>query len=189
MSLWKKLFGKKDGQPEPDPLHDLTLSNLKVGYLLDYDLKTWEVKSHNRYDFDGTRSDEWELDSGDDGCYLGREVDDEVEWSISRKINISDLGQKDGKFLAVPDHIRQHEDPPEEMEYQGIRYRLEESGAGHYYPDDRVAGDEMIYWDYSDADEDNILTIEQWGENEFDAAVGKWVKEYEFSNILPREQS
>ena len=68
MSLWNKLFGKKDAQPETDPLHDLTLAHLKVGYLLDYDLKTWEVKSHNRYDFDGTRSDEWELDAGDDGC-------------------------------------------------------------------------------------------------------------------------
>ena len=183
MSLWNKLFGQQDEPPETDPLHDLTLSKLKVGYLLDYDLKTWEVKSHNRYDFDGTRSDEWELDAGDDGCYLGREVDDEVEWSISRKIKISDLG------LAVRDHIKQHNDPPEEIEYQGIRYRLEESGAGHYYRDDRVAGDEMIYWDYTDADEDKILTIEQWGEDEFDAAVGKWVKEYEFSNILPREKA
>ena len=33
MSLWQKLFGKKDEQAALDPLSDLTLSNLKVGYL------------------------------------------------------------------------------------------------------------------------------------------------------------
>ena len=32
------------------------------------------------------------------------------------------------------------------------------------------------------------LTIEQWDEDEFEASVGKYVNEYEFSYILPREQ-
>ena len=68
-------------------------------------------------------------------------------------------------------------------------FRLVESGAGYYHPNGRVAGDEMIYWDYTDASEDNTLTIEQWDEDEFEASVGQYVNEYEFSHILPREQS
>ena len=181
MSLWQKLFGKKDERADLDPLSDLTLSNLKVGYLVDYDLKTWQVKSQSGYTFDDTKTQEWELDAGDDSFFLEREEDDGVEWNISRKIDFPTLGQ------SVREHIRQHDDPPEEIEYQGIHFRLVESGAGYYHPNGRVAGDEMIYWDYSDASEDNTLTIEQWGEDEFEAAVGKYVNEYEFSHILPRE--
>ena len=60
MSLWQKLFGKKDEQADLDPLSDLTLSNLKVGYLVDYDLKTWQVKSQSGYTFDDTKTQEWE---------------------------------------------------------------------------------------------------------------------------------
>ena len=181
MSLWQKLFGKKDEQADLDPLSDLTLSNLKVGYLVDYDLKTWQVKSQSGYTFDDTKTQEWELDAGDDSFFLEREEDDGVEWNISRKIDFPTLGQ------SVREHIRQHDDPPEENRISGIRFRLVESGAGYYHPNGRVAGDEMIYWDYSDASEDNTLTIEQWGEDEFEAAVGKYVNEYEFSHILPRE--
>ena len=87
MALWKKLFGKKDEQADLDPLSDLTLSNLKVGYLVDYDLKTWQVKSQNSYTFDDTKTQEWELDAGDDSFFLEREEDDGVEWNISRKID------------------------------------------------------------------------------------------------------
>jgi hypothetical protein len=46
----------------------------------------------------------------------------------------------------------------------------------------------MIYWDYADASGEKLLAIEQWGEDEFEAAVGRSVQEYEFTNILPREQ-
>ena len=106
MSLWQKLFGKKDEQAALDPLRDLTLSNLKVGYLVDYDLKTWEVKSQSSYALADTESQEWELDAGDDSCFLEREEDDAVEWNISRKIDFSALGQ------GVRTHVRQHDDPP-----------------------------------------------------------------------------
>ena len=46
-------FGKKKKKEEElDPLQDLVLSKLKVGYLLDYDMKTWEVTEYNKYDWD-----------------------------------------------------------------------------------------------------------------------------------------
>ena len=89
-----------DKEPELDPL-DLSLADLKKGYLVDYDLKTWQVTSHNTYDFDGERAEEWELFSGDDRCYLQGEKDDEYAWSISRKIAFSALGP-DGQRPSAP---------------------------------------------------------------------------------------
>lgn len=176
LRTWLKgLFA--DTEPEVGPL-TLSLADLKKGYLVDYDLKTWQVNSHNRYDFDGDQAQEWELFSGDDRCYLSVERDDEDEWAISRKIAFSALGP------AVKDHLLQHDDPPQTIVYDGTRYRLEESGAGHFFPDGRLAGDEMIYWDYTDETGEQLLTIEQWDEDEFEASVGKTVNEYEFRNIL-----
>jgi hypothetical protein len=181
VSFWDWLKGLFDEQKqELDPL-DLSLADLKKGYLVDYDLKTWQVKSHNKYDFDGDRADEWELYSGDDRVYLEGEKDDEYEWSINRKIEFSALGKD------VGDHLLQHDDPLQEIMHDGTRYTLEESGAGYFFPDGRVAGDEMIYWDYEDETGEKLLTIEQWGETEFEASVGQTVKEYEFRNILPKQ--
>ena len=51
-----------------------------------------------------------------------------------------------------------------------------------------MAGDELIYWDYTDETGEKLLTIEQWGETEFEAAVGKTVQAYEFRNILPQHE-
>jgi hypothetical protein len=181
VKLWERLFGKKSKE-EIDPLHDLTLSALKVGYMLDYDLKTWEVRSYHTYNFDGDLVEEWELDSGDDQCYLERAKDDKVEWAMTRKLPFSDLGE------GIPEHIRQHEDPPKEVIYQDTRFSLEEGGAGYYYRDAKGTGEEMIYWDYIDASGERSLSIEQWGEDEFEASVGHSVQEYQFTNILPREK-
>ncbi len=44
---------------------------------------------------------------------------------------------------------------------------------------------ELLCWDYYDLSEEKTLTIEQWGEEKFEAAVGIYVEEYQFTNILP----
>ena len=43
----KDIFRQKKESPEIDPIRDLVLSKLKVGYFVDYDLKTWEVTAYN----------------------------------------------------------------------------------------------------------------------------------------------
>ena len=43
----------------------------------------------------------------------------------------------------------------------------------------------FVAWDFED--EEQFLTIEQWGETKFDIQVGFKVEEYQFTNILPGE--
>ena len=43
----------------------------------------------------------------------------------------------------------------------------------------------MLRWSYEDEEGEVYLGIEQWGEWDFDATVGKPVEEYQFTNILP----
>tara|TARA_Y100000031_G_scaffold115179_1_gene127487 strand:+ start:267 stop:806 length:540 start_codon:yes stop_codon:yes gene_type:complete len=178
--IWNKIFGKKK-EEEIDPLKDLVLSNLKAGYLVDYDMKTWTVTAHNKCEWgEGDYSDEWELQSGDEVFYLERGKDDEVEWTLTKKIPISEVGKE------IPDYVNKHEDTPKEITYQGKKYHLEDCSGGRFYKDRKDFYDEFLSWDYEDESEEYILTIEQWSETSFEAALGKYVEEYQFTNILPK---
>ena len=83
---------KAELQKEEFRIEDLVLSKLKVGFLVDYDLKTYRVSACNKYQWnEGGVSDEWELTSGSETSFLERsEEDGEVEWSLSRKLPISE---------------------------------------------------------------------------------------------------
>ncbi len=178
--VWNKIFKKKK-EEEIDPLKDLVLSKLKVGYLVDYDMKSWEVAAHNKCEWgEGDFTDEWELHSGDEIVYLEREEDDEVEWTLTKKVSVSDLGK------GIPSHIKQHENPPEEIDYQGIKYQLDDCYGGRFHKDGKDSYDEFLCWDYEDNAEENVLTVEQWSETSFEASCGIYVEEYQFTNILPK---
>ncbi|MDM8538962.1 DUF4178 domain-containing protein [Desulfobacterales bacterium HSG17] len=183
---WKDLFGfgKKEDNTEVDNITNLTLSSLKPGYMLDYDLKTWEVLAQHHYDWgDGEISYEWQLKSHDETIYLGKEADDEVEWIVSKPVSIARIGNK------VRKHIEEHEDPPDEIVFESTTYYLDESGGGHFYKNGKSPGQAFISWDYEDDSGEKYLSIEQWGEDEFEASTGESVEEYQFTNILPGQAS
>lgn len=176
-------FFSKDKKKDegPDPLHELTLSNLKVGYFLDYDMKTYEVTAYNTYDWgEGDITEEWQLKCGDEVLYLEKEEDDEVYWSLSKKLAIGKLGS------GILDQIKEEGDPPDEIVFSGKTFYLEESGAGHFLKDGKGVGVPMLSWGFEDDDGEVYLGIEQWGEDDFEASEGKPVYEYQFTNILPR---
>ena len=173
------LFKKKDKEAEVDPLRDLTLSDLKPGFVFDYDLKTWQVTAQHVYDYDGDRVDEWEISCADEVLYLDREDDDELEWTLSKKIRLNDI---DGDLRS---HLKEHEDPPETISYNGIEYSAESSDVGHFYENCGDEGQEFIVWDYLDSAEKRTLSIEQGGDDELEASAGNIVEEFQFSDILP----
>ncbi len=174
-------FGKKK-QEEIPSLTDLKLSDLDVRYMVDYDMKTWEVTARHYYDWGaGDLSYEWQLKSHDDTLYLEKSTDDEDEWSISRKIPMGRLGAN------IPRHIVENEDPPDEITYEGVLYYLEEWAGGDFYKESQGPAHKMLAWDYEDDTGEKYLSIEQWGEEDFEASAGQPVEEYEFTNILPRE--
>ena len=171
-------FKKKDDD-ELDPLADLTLTKLKPGYILDYDLKTWKVDAHHTYDYEGDRVDGWVLTCADGTVYLEREEDDEPTWNLSRKVSLSEL---DADIRA---HMADNDDPPEEIVHDGITYYGDSDSVGKFYENGEGPGQDFLVWDYLDDSEKRTLCIEQWGDSEYEASVGEVVEEYQFSNILP----
>ena len=178
--VFRKLFsgGSREKELEIDPLADLVLAKLKVGYLVDYDMQTWRVTAYSRYDFDGYEVEEWELEAGREKRYLELEHEEDG-WSLTRKIPIGAVAGD------VRREIQEHEDPPATVTFEGTEYYLEESLAGYMYENGDGEGQPLIRWEYLDSEESGFLSIEQWGENQFAVAVGGAVEDYQFSNILP----
>ncbi len=182
MGIFDFFKSKKVDEPH-DTITNLSLENLRVGFFVDYDMDTWQVQAAHRYDWGGETSLEWQLTSSQGTLYLGMETDDETEWSLFKSID----------FAALDDTVRQalmaEGDPPETITYQKTVYTLQESSGGHFYENgihsDTAKPQELISWDFENADGTRYLSIEQWGETEFEACVGWPVQEFQFSNILP----
>jgi hypothetical protein len=175
-------FKKKRDEIPLDPLKDLVLSKLRVGFYLDYDMKTWQVTGYNTYEIsDRNLREEWELTSGREIKYLEKSVDDEEEWAFSHKIPI---GAIEGDMKK---YIMKHDDPPEKITFKDKTYFLDDSGAGYFHKDGKGRGIQFIFWEFVDESGENYVSIEQWGESEFEAGAGIPVEEYQFTHILPGE--
>lgn len=184
MGFFDGLFGKKKKEEEIDPLN-IKLSRLKKGYILDYDLGSWEVQEVYNYDWgDHFFTREYKLFNGTDTRYLHVEEDDELELILTEKIKPSSVDPE------LPDYVAKHEHPPKKILYKGVEYRLESESPGFFNEEGKdEQWVEHISWTYYDEEESRVLNIEQWGEREFEAAVGKVLKEFEISNIVPAKKT
>ena len=176
---FKKWFGDKDRDEESHAYVEYTLATMQVGFLVDYDLKTWEVTGIGTYDYDGYRTEEWELTAGSDVYFLERaRADGRTVWTLSHAIDFNAI---EGDIAAA---VAATGDPPESLRFEGLEYAGEESDAGIYCADGEGEGREFVSWSYA-ATDGQLLFISQWGEREFSAYAGIVVEEYQFTDILP----
>ena len=180
MMVWKKWFGGASDDEESDSLVDYKLGAMKVGYLVDYDMKTWEVTGYNTYDYSGFETKEWVIETSDKVSYLERaDSDGEISWTLTESIAISQIAEE------VIEHTIRHEDPPKTLTHNGRSYRLMESGAGLFHESGAGPGKSFISWTYCDSSGKNVLFVTQYGERDFKFVAGEYVQEYQFMNILP----
>lgn len=173
-------FFKKKKEPDYDPLN-IQVTDLKKGFIFDYDLSQWEIKEEYTYDWgDNFFTKEYKVSDGDKTLFLSVEEDDEVEISVGEKIRLSSFEED------IESEITKNGRPPKKIHYNGETFRREEESPG-YFNDGGSDWVEMISWDYYNSDESQVITIEQWGEREFDASIGKPIEAYEISNITPIE--
>jgi hypothetical protein len=183
INLGKKWFGGGDADGDED--FELRLDTMRIGDLLDYDLKTWEVTGLCAYDYDGFPSSEWQLTSRQDVRFLERaEEDGQVEWSLTRSIDYGDI-QED---VATP--MGADEDPPPLIHFDSRSYKAVESSSGVQTDVDREGsmdenqGREFVSWSY-ESEDGRLLFLLRWGETRFSAYEGESVEAYSFTDILP----
>lgn len=181
---------------------NVRITTLVKGSFLDYDFKTWEVKDAFEYDWgNGYKAKEFQLETGDELIFLYVDENQGLECSVSEKVNIYDIdenagntkklgfqtnsgrGSGEGDIIAYIMN-NANETPPMKVSYKGEQYFRSSEEIGY----SRVMGekdwDQLISWSYYDSEQKKTLTIERWGEEDFSAALGNVVEEYEFSNII-----
>lgn len=178
---WFDKDKKKEEQKQLgyDPTN-ITVMDIRKGFLFDYDLKSWEVTAEYEYDWgDGEFTYEFKIESDDDVCYMSIEEDDEIEIVISKKLNLAKLN------APIAEKIKKDERPPKQVEIKGITFFRDSESTGFFQNIDEARWTPFISWDYMDEEEDYNLTIEQWDDDEFEASLGQYVEVREISNILP----
>lgn len=176
---------KKDKQPEYD-VTNLSVRDFKKGFVFDFNLKTWIVKEAYEYDWGNNNfTFEFKIDAGDEVLFLHYEEDDALEITVSSKVKIRNVDED------LPEHITKFDAPPKKIVYKGVTYFLDDEAPGFFHNCDHGedAWDEFISWSFYDEAEEKLITIEQWEEKQFEAAVGRVVKEFEITNILPSTES
>ncbi len=177
----RKWFGGRQNEDEPT-YQEYSLSTMKVGFLVDYDLKTWQVTGRGSYDYDGYTTEEWELQAEGQVRFLECAIEDgQAYWTWTQAIGIDEI---EGDMAAA---IIAAGDPPEVVRLAGDEYVGSTSAAGLYRKDGSAAEREFVSWSFA-GKEDKVLFISQWGERDFAAYAGCYVEEYQFTDILPVEE-
>ncbi len=172
---------KKEKEPEYD-VTNITIKDLNVGFMLDYDLKTWQVKEKYEYDWGQENfSHEFLLDAGDETVYLGVENRGDLFVTIMKPIK---LKQIEGDVVK---QIVDQKKAPSALIYEGETYHLDGDSAGYF--NDITKGnnewEELLSFEYLNADESKIVNITQWDERNVDAVAGIVIKDYHIENIIP----
>lgn len=182
--MFDKLLSKFR-KPEASNITNMNVRNLAVGAIFEYDLRTFQVLEAYEYDWGGNSfSKEFKVSDGSETAFLAVEEDDHLEISYSKKLKIRLLQDN------LPEYIHQHEKPPTVIDYDGSTYLYDGESPGFFRnmadnPKDDDNWSEFISWDFYAKNSNKVLSVEQWGEDAFEASVGKTVKEHEISNILP----
>ena len=174
------IFGDKSNF---DPA-DLNVLDLEEGFLFEMKGKSYEVFKEFYYDWgDEDYTKEVGITDGENKLFLYMEDDDELELVISKKIPIRSI-QED-----LPDIIKNDGEPPKKIEYQGESYLLDESNSAYCLegPFDADSDDWERFdsWDYKNKDGNKVLSVERWGDYEFEAAEGYYIKESDIQDIMP----
>ena len=177
-------FFKKKNKPEYD-VTNLKITDLNVGFIFDYDLKSWVVREAYEYDWgDHNFSKEFKVDSGDEVAYLHVEDEGDLNITLSKTIKIRKIDED------VADEIVKYEKAPRQIHYDGEKYFLDSDSAGYFRDCGKKTEDweELVSYEYLTDDEDKLVSITQWDEETFEASAGIVLEPYQISNILPGEQ-
>ncbi len=172
---------KKNKKPAYD-VTNLGIMDLNVGFVFDYDLKSWVVEEAYEYDWGGNHfSKEFKVNAGDDVAFLSVEDDGDLNISMTKSIKLRAIEED------VMEEITKNKKAPKTIHFKKETYYLESDSAGYF----REAGsnedswEELISWEYFNESEDKIVCLTQWDEYNVEASAGAVVSSHQISDILP----
>ena len=168
---------KKKPESTYDPTN-ITLENLELGFLVDYNDSTYQVIEKFEYEWeDDSKTSEVKLESASHSFYL--EVISNNELYISSKISARAIKP------SATEYIKQHDNAPQEIQFENTTYYKSDDNAGYCKEKRATEWDELLSYEFEDSTQSKFLTIDQWGEDEFEANTSESVSSQLFTQILP----
>lgn len=162
----------------------ISINDLQLGFLVDYNLKTYQVIEHYQYSSSNNLDEEKIiLLSGIDEIVLYKHFNEtNLKARVVEKVNIYSIND------SLDTEILLKQKPMSVLNFRGKPFYRDSSSTGSYYSykENKVI-DRFNKWDYYDDSREEILCIEQKGSKTFEAYYGKIVHETRFSDILPKK--
>ena len=161
---------------------NLSVNDLDIGFVFDYDMKSWVIEEMYEYDWGNNNfSKEFKVNSGDDVAFLSVEDDGDINMSLMKTIKMRAIEEN------VLDEITKNKKPPQLIHYEKEVYALENDSAGYFRDCAKKTEDweELITWEYFNDEEDKIVCFTQWDEHNVDASAGVVVELHQVSEIIP----
>lgn len=169
--------------PDADPMR-LSIVNIKAGFLVDFDLTTWETVQEWQYDWDnGNSGKEFRLVNEKETLHLYlRNEGTQLHTILGRKVNIFSIDRE------LEEEIQTHSRPPSVINYQDIDYFRENTKTGWRHElTAKTSPSKLTIWEYFDETMTFFMRIEQIEEQSYKVTVGEVISPFEFSNVLPKE--
>lgn len=159
---------------------NVTMDTLQRGCISEYQGETWQVRAIHEYSWEGgSSSREYECAHATDCIFVEKDEDENESWLVTRRRPAAELDP------MVIEYLIDRGKPPVTVEHNGVSYRLVEESAAYFRSNGEGDEKPLVTFDYEDSAETLSLTIEQWGEREFQLAIGEYVEEFRFANLLP----
>lgn len=176
------LFGSNDNDENKrhyDPLH-IKITDLRKGFMFDYDLETWQVQEHYEYDWgNNIFTDEYKVSDGKNTRFLYIDTNDDLRVSWNKKVKFVEID------VDLLKKIVKKDEAPKKLEYNNQLFHKVSSDYGHFK---KVGSDdeyEFVNWDFETKDNKELISVYRWGEEEIETSYGVYIKEDDISSILP----
>ncbi|MCG8501216.1 MAG: DUF4178 domain-containing protein [Firmicutes bacterium] len=154
---------KANKNADAQPQEARTLFNMRPGDIVSIEETDYEVQAVLKFNDHGWKWTEYKVKDSRKTYWLSVEQDDDIEISLYNEV------------VAITTET------PKVYEYKGITYYMQEGSdavieevAGNI---NVVKGEQVDYYQYSDEDGDNLLSIEIWN-GEVEMSVGRWIEDY-----------
>jgi hypothetical protein len=170
------LFKTKKEEEQPIKI-DYTVHDLKKGYLLDYNLESWEVLAAYTYRYKGYSSKEYKIRSSSETRFLNVSDSNSLLLGMSKEANINNIDS------SLRDSVARGQ-PMSRLSEGGETYNLKESAKGQFADDATQDWASFSSWEYVNAANTKFIYVSQWEDMSIECYVGEYLKEYEISRIL-----
>ena len=175
------IFKKKPKEPEYD-VTNLSVKDLNVGFIFDYDMKSWVVKEAYKYDWGNHNfTKEYKVDSGDETAFLHVDDDTELSLTLSKPLKLKKIEED------IFADITEKQKAPDRIHIDGKIFYLHSDSAGYFLDCGKKeeAWEELMSYEYYDEDEAEFVSISQWDERTIEAFSGIVLEPFQITNIIP----